>query len=326
MNALQITAGAGGLHSIHTQPQVCIADENLLLIQLDVNSAYPNCLQKVTHKCEQEGLPVSVPSEFLAAAISRRDTLKQQGDPLNLTLKLMNNAYYGKISSTKSELYCPIVQMGIILNVQMSLIHLIKQSESIGKAVLVNTDGVYLVVDKTKESELERIVRDWEKTWTLKLSRTDYRALWIKDVNHILALSTDNQFTSVGFNRREAACVVHTFKHLLMKVAETTKQPTQKMVQSEINTRCSAVKNANPYSLVRREGCFLNSIPGALLCQQRVTRWLPLNDAIKGSPIGAFVTRASSPYVTVSPKNSERGIPWDMTHIDHEWTDFPHYI
>ena len=117
-------------------------------------------------------MPVSVSSTWLSQAIKRRNDLKKEGDPKHKTLKVMNNSYYGKISSTDSRLCCPIVQTSIILNIQMSLIHLMEGLEALAhtRCIIVNTDGIVISTRADQKSQVEQVILHWQNTWSFKLS------------------------------------------------------------------------------------------------------------------------------------------------------------
>lgn len=214
--------GVGGLHSNEYQ-QVLHADDNTLLMDFDVASYYPAIVLNL-------GLfPAHLGKEFLLVyktIVDRRlaakkrvaelkGLMKKTQDKVELYkletelketatimegLKIAINGTFGKLGNKYSIMYSPNLLVQVTLTGQLALLMLI---EAFGQypgieVVSANTDGVTVRCPKDHEDTVMREVAVWELETEFVVERTDYRALFMRDVNNYVAIKTNGEYKAKG--------------------------------------------------------------------------------------------------------------------------------
>lgn len=111
-----------------------------------------------------------------------------------LGLKIVLNGTFGKSSDPWSVLYHPPLMIQTTLTGQLALFMLIERAHLVGFQITnANTDGVVIKAPIERESELDILVKDWEKTTGMTLEATDYVATFSRDVNNYVALPKDGK-------------------------------------------------------------------------------------------------------------------------------------
>jgi len=182
----QYSLGIGGLHSCEKSQAVICKDDELLMEQ-DVAGYYPNII------LQQNLAPKSMGEPFLKvyqSIVDRRLKAKRSGDKVTSdSLKIATNGSFGKLGSKWSALYAPDLMIQTTITGQLALLMLIESMELAGiKVVSANTDGVVLHMKKRQEDEMLNIAFDWMLTTSYELERTDYKAIYSRDVNNYIAV------------------------------------------------------------------------------------------------------------------------------------------
>ena len=82
---------------------------------------------------------------------------------------------------------------------ELSLLMLIEQYELNGINIIsANTDGVTIMVDKTKVEKMHEINKWWMEITSYELERTDYQKIIFSTVNDYLAIKTDGEIKKKG--------------------------------------------------------------------------------------------------------------------------------
>ena len=196
INGTKYNLGIGGLHSCE-KSQFIKADENNLLIDLDVASYYPNII------LQQKISPKNMGAPFLQvyqSIVDRRLKAKRTGDKVTAdVLKICVNGSFGKLGSKYSTLYAPELLIQTTITGQLALLMLIERFELAGiKVVSANTDGVVMHCPKDKEQTLEEIAFNWFLDTSFELERTDYKVLASRDVNNYIAVKLDGKTKGKG--------------------------------------------------------------------------------------------------------------------------------
>lgn len=181
--------GIGGLHS-QEKCQAIIPNDGQCLGEFDVASMYPSII------IEQELYPLHLGSEFLDVYSNVKDDrllAKRTGDTVkNQTYKIVLNGSYGKFGSQYSFLFSPELLIQTTITGQLSLLMLIEKMAKVGgKVVSANTDGVNVLIDKSKFGDALDVQTWWEFTTGYELEYTSYLATYSRDVNNYLALKPD---------------------------------------------------------------------------------------------------------------------------------------
>lgn len=176
--------GWGGLHGA---PKGFLEAENVKL--KDVDSMYPSLLINL------KGLGDK--TKDYKDILDYRLELKRQGKKKEQApYKLILNSTYGLLNNQYSQLNNPKLAYSICIHGQVALYVLAQRLASVGARIInINTDGVAYTLVGDKD---EKIAKEWEKEFNLRLS-TDYFKKWIqKDVNNYIAITDDDKVKVKG--------------------------------------------------------------------------------------------------------------------------------
>lgn len=188
--------GMGGLHSSETVLAVKAGNDSILLDK-DVVSYYPQII------VNQQLHPTHLGKAYLEvykAIIKRRVDAKKSGDKVTAaSLKITVNGLFGKFGNRWSIVYSPNVLIQITVSGQLYLLMLIEMIESVGiRVISANTDGVVITCPKSKESDLETIIKQWEHLTKFETEETRYSAIYARDVNNYIAVKTNGEVKVKG--------------------------------------------------------------------------------------------------------------------------------
>jgi hypothetical protein len=188
--------GIGGLHSCE-ESQYVVADDNHLLIDLDVASYYPSIILQQNLAPESMGKPFL---QVYQGIVDRRIKAKRAGDKVTAdVLKIAVNGSFGKLGSKYSALYAPELLIQTTITGQLALLMLIERIEMAGMRVIsANTDGIVIYLHKNNERQLEEIAFDWTLDTSFELERTDYKSIASRDVNSYCAVKLDEKTKCKG--------------------------------------------------------------------------------------------------------------------------------
>lgn len=188
--------GVGGLHSTEKR-QTVIPNENQILADRDVASYYPRIILNLRL------YPKHLGERFLTVyeqIVNDRLKAKQAEDNVTSdSLKIVINGSFGKLGSKYSALYSPDLMMAVTLTGQLSLLMLIEALELKGISVVsANTDGFVSLMDRSEYKVYDEICKQWENATGFKLEETQYKALYSRDVNNYLAVTTCDKAKGKG--------------------------------------------------------------------------------------------------------------------------------
>lgn len=187
--------GTGGLHS-SVDPQTVLADDNYIIIDLDVASFYPHLA--IQNNVYPEHLGEQFCKTYLDMYNQRKTYSK--GSAENLSIKLALNSTYGNSNNQYSPFYDSQYTMTITINGQLSLCMLIEDILELEGATSVqsNTDGITVRVKKKDSDKVNELVKNWEKKTKLEMERNDYSKMFIRDVNSYVAVYTNGKVKLKG--------------------------------------------------------------------------------------------------------------------------------
>lgn len=189
INQTSYKIGMGGLHSQEKKISH-YSDDQYILIDRDVTSYYPFIILNL-------GLfPAHLSRAFLTVyekIVSKRLAAKKAGNKtVANSLKIVINGSFGKLGNKYSALYSPDLLLQVTLTGQLSLLMLIERIELAGiEVVSANTDGIVIKCPRSRESELNIIVKQWEKDTKFNTEETRYASLHSRDVNNYIAVYED---------------------------------------------------------------------------------------------------------------------------------------
>jgi hypothetical protein len=195
--------GAGGLHQC-IKPGKYLADDNLIIKDLDVASLYPSIA------CMNNMSPAHLGDEFFQVykhdivdvRLAEKKKPKADRDIAIIEgFKEAANATYGNSNSEYSWLYDSQYTLQTTINGQLMLSMLVEDLlVNIPDSVLLqtNTDGATLQFDKKYVDKYDEICKEWEKKTKLVLEFADYSAMYIWDVNNYISVYTDGNTKCKG--------------------------------------------------------------------------------------------------------------------------------
>lgn len=118
---------------------------------------------------------------------------------MNEGAKIALNASFGKMWNRYSFLCNPQAGVSVTLNGQLSLLMLIEMLELGGISVVsANTDGIILLTPPHLEAYRAQTLAWWEGVTGLTTERTDYVAIYMRDVNNYLAVMPSGKVKRKG--------------------------------------------------------------------------------------------------------------------------------
>ena len=185
VGGFQFDFGTGGIHG-SVEPQTVLADEEWLIVDVDVASYYPNL--SIKNNLYPEHLGEDFCRVYEDVYNERKSHPK--GSTENAMMKLALNGVYGASNDQYAPFYDPKFTMSITINGQLLLCMLSEDLLEIDglKVIQINTDGVTFKVRRKDLDRCDNICRDWEKLTGLELERVDYSAMYIRDVNNYIAM------------------------------------------------------------------------------------------------------------------------------------------
>lgn len=218
--------GIGGLHS--TEKKVShVADDDTLLLDIDVESFYPKTILNQRLFPKHLGIAfLRVYKSIVDRRLDAKHTVKRctkalkelkanpyplnaaQADALRIqltaemdaaqteadSLKITINGLFGKLGNRYSLVYAPDLMIQVTITGQLVLLMLIEMIEDLGISVVsANTDGVLVKCPKARYEELQARVAWWESLTDYKTEETRYKGIWAADVNNYFAHKDDGK-------------------------------------------------------------------------------------------------------------------------------------
>lgn len=202
VDGLTYVFGTGGLHA-SVNNQVIRADEDNLIIDVDVTSFYPSLA--IVNRV----YPAHLGDLFcdIYADVKQQRLSYAKKTPENEMLKLALNGVYGDSGQKFSPFYDLAYLLKITINGQLSLCMLAEQFIKIpGVSVIqANTDGLTLKCPKQYEPAFRQVMNWWQSVTGLELEDVNYDAMFVRDVNNYIARSVDGKVKRIGAYAYETA-------------------------------------------------------------------------------------------------------------------------
>ena len=186
----------GGVHGSLTQYYE-EATEDRVIQNRDVSSLYPSLLDLydyISRNCAD-------PNKFRNTKNERLEA-KRRGDKKTAnTLKNPLNVTSGAMDQPTNDLYDPRNARSMRISGQLFLTELVIEllTECLTLKLLnFNTDGLMYSVDKSELPKVDAICAAWEKRTLFELETDNIKRVYIKDVNNLLFIDTDDHVKTVG--------------------------------------------------------------------------------------------------------------------------------
>lgn len=181
---IDITYALGGIHAAPNN-KIYVSDEKYIIKSVDATSYYPH-LWFQNDLCPAH-LPKDIVNPLLRGFFEERKLIPKS-DPRNYILKILLNASYGLTNDEYSFLRDRKVTLAICINGQLLLSMLIEKitleiPES--QLLMMNTDGLEVIIPREYEEKYQEICKWWENLTRIPLEQVEYQKMVIRDVNYL---------------------------------------------------------------------------------------------------------------------------------------------
>ena len=211
-DGLEYYFGAGGIHS--SRQGSFYSTDTHIIKDIDVTSLYPNIADK------NNVYPVMLGEKFsriyrekiIEVRTNSKSLLTKHKKGISLLTvdeltyhnivsdgyKLAANSVYGKSNDENSVLRDPIYTGKTTINGQLLIYMLCEDLEPLGKIIQANTDGITILIERTKEEQLMNICHDWEMISRFSLEYDEYQSMHIRDVNNYIGIKFNGSTKEKG--------------------------------------------------------------------------------------------------------------------------------
>lgn len=188
--------GIGGLHSCEENVSFH-SDDKFIVIDRDVASYYPAIILNLNL------FPRHLGPNFLnvyRSLVSRRLAAKKAGNKKEAdSIKITINGCFGKLGSKWSIFYSPTLLIQTTLTGQLALLMLIEMLSDSGIQVCsANTDGIVVRIPRSLKSKCDAIFKEWEEKTKFETEETEYKSLYVCNVNNYIAVKPDGKCKTKG--------------------------------------------------------------------------------------------------------------------------------
>ena len=195
---ISIDFGLGGVHGA-TKPGIYKSSEDYVILSVDVKSYYPNLAIK--NNWAPQHLDKNIFCKKYGWFYEER-VLIPKSDIRNYVYKIILNGTFGLSNDKHSFLYDLAYFMSTTVNGQLSLMMLYEDIMSIGdvKPLMLNTDGLEMLVPRAKVTECIELCKKWETLTKLSLDYDTYEKLIIRDVNNYIGVHEFKEVSKDEYN------------------------------------------------------------------------------------------------------------------------------
>lgn len=192
---LDFKFGIGGVHA-SVESKIYHSSDTHVIRDIDVSGMY------VAVAIANGFYPEHLGQDFVTAYKQLQSDRKKypKGSSMNLVLKLAGNGVYGNSNNSYSCFYDPKYTFSVTLNGQLQLLQLAEVLSLIPGLELIqaNTDGITALVPRDVEYLFNIWKSDWENGTGLKLEEVTYSSMFIRDVNHYIAVKDTGEIKRKG--------------------------------------------------------------------------------------------------------------------------------
>lgn len=215
VDGFEFVFGLGGIHGSVNNLKF-ESDAEWVIRDVDVTSYYP--MLAIKNGFYPEHLTPRF-CEIYQTLFEERKKHKKK-TPENEMLKLALNGVYGASNDVHSIFYDPLYTMKTTLNGQFLLCLLAEKVMPMGRLIQVNTDGLTILLRRSEEDQFNQELMTWENLTGLTLEQTEYRRMWVADVNNYLAEGVDGKVKGKGRYQYEGDWSRNHSALVVAKVAE----------------------------------------------------------------------------------------------------------
>jgi hypothetical protein len=195
IDGMDYVFGTGGIHASIEQGHF-IADDDMMILDIDVSSMYPSIAIANNYYPEHLGEQFVKVYDQLRTERMRHP----KGSIQNAALKLALNGVYGASGDKFSIFYDPLFTMKITVGGQLMMAMLIEALTAIPavQVIQANTDGVTLYMPRKGKFIVDMTCQMWEEMTKLQLEQVEYSKMFVADVNSYIAQTVDGKVKRKG--------------------------------------------------------------------------------------------------------------------------------
>lgn len=195
LGGLEFHFGVGGVHA-SVENRAYKSSDTHVIKDIDVSGMY------VAVAVANGFAPEHLGHDFTNAyrQLQKDRAVYAKGTTMNAVLKLAGNGVYGNSNNTFSCFYDPKYTFSVTVNGQLQLLQLAEALSLIPglRLIQANTDGITALVPRHLEHFFHLWKNDWESATGLKLEEVEYSAMWIRDVNNYVAVTSNGKVKRKG--------------------------------------------------------------------------------------------------------------------------------
>lgn len=188
-------SGTGGAHA-SVEKQVIVADDEYMIVDIDITSMYPTC--SINNRVYPEHLGEEFCDIYKELFELRKSFDKKSAE--NAMIKLALNGSYGNSNNEFHPFYDPKFTMTITVNGQLSIYMMVERLLSIPdlQVLAVNTDGITFKCRREYEQLFTDKITEFERISKFQFERCDYSKMVVRDVNSYTAVKLDGSLKQKG--------------------------------------------------------------------------------------------------------------------------------
>ncbi len=125
--------------------------------------------------------------------------LKAAKNPMQQPYKIILNSFYGATKDQYNNLFDPLYANLVCLYGQSLLIDWVEKIEHIGTVFNINTDGIFIYLEKEEDiQKVKDISAEWEKRTRLDLEWEVFSKVHQKDVNNYIIIDENGKYKAKG--------------------------------------------------------------------------------------------------------------------------------
>lgn len=187
--------GLGGLHAVRSNG-IFQPDSRRVIRSCDGSSYYPNLSIK------NRFYPLHLTEAYcdVCEELYQERQTYPKGSAENYGLKIALNGTFGKSNDQFSFFKDLSYMLKTTVNGQLLLARLCEMItlRGIGQIIMVNTDGIEVMVWRDKLQEYMQTCEEWERLTRITLEHAEYKKLIIRDVNNYLGIFEDDSHKAKG--------------------------------------------------------------------------------------------------------------------------------
>lgn len=211
INGVTYVFGVGGIHGSRTG--LFETNKTHTIIDSDVSSFYPSLaiVNKFYPVHLGETFIDILKNDIVDVRKQNKKLLKdknisiferEKAESISDALKLASNSVYGKSSNENSFLYDVSYTYKTTINGQLSLLMFIEMLtinlKYPFKLLQANTDGITCLVDNRDIENYYEIGKKWEQITKLELEHSNYKKMFLRDVNNYISIDFDDKIKEKG--------------------------------------------------------------------------------------------------------------------------------